>query len=393
MAEPNAGIRDRDLPDEPRVSVVCPTVACMTTSTAAAPLSAGPTPVGGPPPVEASTAADPADAGGADRGAGADPVGADPVVADPVGSADPTGADPARQRRPLALSPSRAGDFKTCPLLYRLRAVDRLPEPPSAAAARGTLVHSVLEQMFGRPAAERTPDLTAAQVLPVWQAMAAEYPPLADLVPDEELSSWLASAESLVRTYFRLEDPRNFDPESCELAIEIDVAGSVPLRGFVDRIDLARTGELRVVDYKTGRPPGPDFEAAALYQLKFYALMLFRLRGVVPTQLKLIYLADGLTLQYTPSETELVRFESAVTALWAAITAALRTGDFPARRSSMCQWCAHQALCPEFGGTPPPYPGPPEIAAGTGPGADAGMPVGAGGDVGAEPPRVVDPAA
>ena len=28
------------------------------------------------------------------------------------------------------------------------------------------------------------------------------------------------------------------------------------LRGFVDRLDIAPTGEVRVVDYKTGRAPG-----------------------------------------------------------------------------------------------------------------------------------------
>ena len=266
-------------------------------------------------------------------------------------------------RRPLALSPSRAGDFKTCPLLYRFRAVDRLPEPPSAPAARGTLVHSVLEQMFGRPAAERTVELTAAQVGPAWEQMAGEYPELLDLVPTEELADWLTSAQDLVRTYFTLEDPSRFDPEACEFAIEIEVADAVPLRGFLDRLDQAPTGQLRVVDYKTGFSPDPDFEARALYQLKFYALMIYRLRGVVPAQLKLIYLADGMSLQYAPSEAELISFEHGVVALWAAITNALDTGNFPPRPSGMCQYCSHQALCPEFGGTPPPYPGVPPRAA------------------------------
>ncbi|HEX2823388.1 MAG TPA: PD-(D/E)XK nuclease family protein, partial [Streptosporangiaceae bacterium] len=41
--------------------------------------------------------------------------------------------------RPWALSPSRAADFMTCPLLYRFRVIDRLPEPPTTATARGTL--------------------------------------------------------------------------------------------------------------------------------------------------------------------------------------------------------------------------------------------------------------
>jgi len=269
-------------------------------------------------------------------------------------------SEPTRVRRPLALSPSRASDFKTCPLLYRYRAIDRLPEAPSAPAVRGTLVHSTLERMFGRPAEERTPDLTVADVEPLWEQMSAEYPQLAELIPAEDLPSWLTSARDLVRTYFSLEDPRRFTPEACELAIEIEVGDGVPLRGFVDRLDRAATGQLRVVDYKTGRSPGPDFEAKALYQLKFYALMIFRMRGVIPAQLKLIYLADALSLTYSPSEDELVAFESGVAALWEAIVRARQTGDFPPRQSRMCEWCSYQAMCPEFGGTSPPYPGAPE---------------------------------
>jgi putative RecB family exonuclease len=227
----------------------------------------------------------------------------------------------------------------------------------------------VLEQMFGRPAEERTPELTAAQVGPLWEQMADDHPELLSLLPAEDLAGWLRSAQDLVRTYFTLEDPSRFTPEACEFAVEIEVADAVPLRGYLDRLDLASTGQLRVVDYKTGHSPDPDFEARALYQLKFYALMIFRLRGVVPAQLKLIYLADGMSLTYAPTESELISFEQGVAALWQAITRALNTGNFPPRPSGMCRFCAHQTLCPEFGGTPPPYPGAPGFA---GPAESAG---------------------
>ena len=287
-------------------------------------------------------------------------------MAEPVGGVAAGLPAPEHPRRRPALSPSRAGDFKACPLLYRLRAVDRLPEPPSPAAVRGTLVHTVLEEMFGRPAGERTPARTVQEVPSAWSRMVGECPELAAMLPPEDVVGWLESAKSLVRSYFTLEDPRRFEPQACEFAIEIDSPDGVPLRGYIDRLDLAPTGELRIVDYKTGRSPGPDFEGAALYQLKFYALMIYRLHGVVPAQLKLIYLADRLSLQYTPSESELLGFGNAVGALWRAVASALATGDFPARRGPMCRWCRHQALCPEFGGTPPPYPGPPEpVTAGT----------------------------
>jgi len=86
----------------------------------------------------------------------------------------------------------------------------------------------------------------------------------------------------------------------------------------------------------------------------------------------LIYLADALSLTYSPSEEELLAFESGVAALWEAILRARRTGDFPPRQSRMCGWCSYQAFCPEFGGTSPPYPGVPEVApAETGPAAEA----------------------
>src|SRR3569623_546735 len=65
-----------------------------------------------------------------------------------------------------ALSPSRASDFMTCPLLYRYRTIDKLPEEPSVDALRGTVVHKVLEDLFDLPAPSRTPDRARALLPP-----------------------------------------------------------------------------------------------------------------------------------------------------------------------------------------------------------------------------------
>ncbi len=258
------------------------------------------------------------------------------------------------------MSPSRATDFKTCPLLYRYRAIDRLPELPNRAAARGTLVHAVLEQLFTTPAAGRTELAAIDSIADVWDRLVRAEPSWAG-VADPADPSWLAGASALVTAYFSMEDPSRFDPEACELPIEVTLfddhgVETVPLRGYLDRLDVAGTGELRVVDYKTGRSPSEHREVGALYQLKFYALMIYRLRGVVPSELKLIYLADTSTLTYRPDLAELMAFQRGVVALWQAITAAVRTGEFPPHKGAACGWCVHQALCPEFGGTPPPLP-------------------------------------
>lgn len=265
-------------------------------------------------------------------------------------------------RRP-ALSPSRAGDFKQCPLLYRFRAIDRLPEPPSTAQLRGSLVHAALEQLYALPATDRVPETALSLVTPAWDAVVAEKPELAEEIAPELRDTLLKEARALLSGYYRLEDPTRFDPQSCEQRVEVELSDGTLLRGFVDRIDVAPTGELRVVDYKTGKAP-PEARALAefkaMFQMKFYAVALLRLRGVVPARLRLLYLADGQVLDYSPDLAELERFEKTLMAIWHAIQKSGETGDFRPNPSKLCSWCTHQDLCPAFGGTPPPYPGWPD---------------------------------
>jgi putative RecB family exonuclease len=259
-----------------------------------------------------------------------------------------------------SLSPSRAADFKACPLLYRFRAVDKLPQRPSPDAVRGTIVHAVLEQLFALPRAQRTYQAAAAMVEPQWHSMLQAVPECAELFAADAdgsaLAGWLASARELLASYFLLEDPRWIEPAAREELVEVVLPGGLLLRGYVDRLDVAPTGEIRVVDYKTGSAPREAYEAKALFQMKFYALVLWRTRGVVPRQLRLMYLRDREALSYAPDAEELRRFERTLLAIWAAISRARDSGDFRPSPSRLCGWCDHRALCPAFGGTPPPYP-------------------------------------
>lgn len=256
-----------------------------------------------------------------------------------------------------SLSPSRAADFKTCPLLYRFRVIDQLPETPSLEQVRGTLVHAVLDRLFDLPPAQRTPQAAAELVAPEWARLAAEQPEWAALVADDP-RELLTSARALLDGYFTLEDPRRLAPAEREFLVSAVIGDRLVLRGYIDRLDMAPDGALRVVDYKTGGAPQEAFEAEALFQLKFYALMLWRTRGVVPRALRLLYLKDTQVRDYTPDERELARFERTLLALWQAIEQAMQRRDFRPNPSRLCHWCDHQKRCPAFGGTPPPYPEP-----------------------------------
>ena len=258
-----------------------------------------------------------------------------------------------------SLSPSRAGDFLTCPLLYRFRVIDRLPEPPSPVATRGTLVHAVLERLFDHPAAERTPPRARSLLLPEWERLLAAEPALATMFgTDEERAAWLAEAGTMLDRYFALEDPRRLEPAHRELSVEAMLTSGLRLRGYIDRLDVAPGGETRIVDYKTGSAPPADFEARALFQMRFYALVLWRAQGRVPRLLQLMYLGSGEIVRYQPDEADLLATERKVEALWRAIERARADGDWRPRPGRICDWCAHKPICPAFGGTPPPLPVP-----------------------------------
>jgi putative RecB family exonuclease len=290
---------------------------------------------------------------GDETAAAADPV---PAAAGAAGEAPATEETP-RARPARSLSPSRAGDFLTCPLLYRFRVIDRLPEPPSPAAVRGTLVHAVLEHLFDRPAPDRTPPAAHSLVKPEWERLLAEEPELAGLFEGEaELAAWLEGAGVMLDRYFTLEDPRRIEPAHRELSVEAELASGLHLRGYIDRLDVAPGGEIRIVDYKTGTAPPEEFEARALFQMRFYALAIWRAQGRVPSMLQLMYLGNGEIVRYQPDESDLLATERKVEALWQAIERALRSGDWRPRPGRICEWCAHQAICPAWGGTPPPLP-------------------------------------
>ncbi len=122
-----------------------------------------------------------------------------------------------------------------------------------------------------------------------WERLSAAKPELAELFAEEggapvpeRVAQWLAEAGRLVERWFTLEDPTRLEPAGRELFVEATLDSGLTLRGIIDRVDVAPTGEVRLDDYKTGKAPRPEYAADALFRMKFYALALWRLRGAVP---------------------------------------------------------------------------------------------------------------
>jgi putative RecB family exonuclease len=252
---------------------------------------------------------------------------------------------------PTSLSPSKVSTFTDCALAFRFSSIDKLPEPPSIPATKGTLVHAALERLFDLAADDRT---VAAALTALDQAMNAlrDHPDFADLALDAAAeAAFLDDAERLVRRYFDLEDPRTITPIGLELKLEASV-GDLRLRGIIDRLELDAEGGLVVTDYKTGRVPRQNYEQGKLGGVHFYALLCERLFGQRPAKVQLLYLSEPVAIITTPTEQSIRGLERKVTAIWSAVERACATDDFRPKPSKLCDWCAFQAYCPAFGGDP-----------------------------------------
>jgi putative RecB family exonuclease len=290
----------------------------------------------------------------------------------------------------LRLSPSRASDFKTCPQLYKFRAVDRLHEPPSQAQLRGTIVHKALELLVKMPPEDRS-RAAASQCLETALAVHREgIGELVDLLASRDESSpngdmqvdadngesrltrqdisdviqrLRSDGEALLDNYFKLEDPASVEAIATERWVRAplveesdaeigtdkpDLQEGTELIGVIDRIERTASGDLIITDYKTGQSPAKNFERDAFFGLRFYSLILSKANwsGELPSRLRLIYLQDAQVLEDTVTQPVISSTLKLVSAIAQAIIRAERDNDWRPNPGRLCDYCHFKPICP-----------------------------------------------
>ena len=258
-----------------------------------------------------------------------------------------------------ALSPSRAGDFMSCPLLFRYRTIDRLPEGSSPDAVRGTLVHQVLEDIFDLPAAERTPGAAHALLEPAWRQLQQLSRQAREVAATLDEPAWLESAHDVLDRWFVLEDPTRLEPAEREAYVEVMLDSGLPLRGIVDRLDQAPDGALESWTTRrvSRRPRGSSQGAVPAADLRPDPVA--QPRGGAADAPAGLPRPTSEIVRYEPDEADLLATERKVDAIWEAIELAKATGEFLPSRGKQCDWCSFKAHCPAWGGELLPMPAPP----------------------------------
>ncbi|MEJ5944901.1 ATP-dependent DNA helicase [Pseudokineococcus basanitobsidens] len=177
---------------------------------------------------------------------------------------------------PPHLSASRVVALARDPAALALAVRRPVPSAPARAARRGTAFHAWLERRWGATPLVDLDDLPGAQ-----DEGAAGDDALPALQAAFEASEWATRV-----------------PVAVEVPVETTVDGTV-LRGRVDAVFATPGGGYEVVDWKTGRPPGPGEERAAAVQLAVYRLAWSRVTGA-PLQdvsAAFFYAAAGRTVR------------------------------------------------------------------------------------------------
>ncbi len=249
-------------------------------------------------------------------------------------------------------------------MAFRFSAIDRIPQPPTQATTKGTLVHRALELLMLRSAPERTPEHAAADLATARREISTHSDFMLLGLDEAQEATFFASAEVLLDRYFSLEDPTTVRPIGLEVMVSTALptvdgsvalgAGDTPvvLRGIIDRLELDADGELIVTDYKTGAVPGMGFEQSRMAGVNIYAMLVERVVGRRPVRVQLLYLSKPEAIIAYPTEQKVRAVEKRTAALWSAVERACERDDFRPRPGKLCDYCSYKPYCPAWGGDP-----------------------------------------
>jgi RecB family exonuclease len=224
-----------------------------------------------------------------------------------------------RQKQFTSWSFSRYGDYRRCPLAAKLKHLDKVQEPKSAALQNGADVHTGAEQYI-KGVLTRMP-ASLNNFKSVFLALRKQY------LKPSALTSLIV--ESMWAFTHRWEPCRWDDWDNCWLRIKVDVA-----------INRKKDGIIDIIDWKTGKFRPNETAVEYLEQLELYAvgaLTLFSDAEQVSPQL--MYLDAQLSYPDPPqvyTQADLIKLQRA----WEKrVKPMMLDTRFTPRPNDKCVWC------------------------------------------------------
>ena len=242
----------------------------------------------------------------------------------------------------MRISYSTLDTYQNCPLKYKYRNVDKIPEPKSKEAVFGTLVHAVMKYIH-------TPALLAPSVEQALDYFAKGWN--SEIYENEmEERAAFTQGVTIIQNYLAKNKPADYtivDLES-RFAIEIGNAetGLHTVSGIIDRIDKTADG-YEIIDYKTTRKmPSQDKVdndiQLSIYLKAFLARYPKEIDRLDQITVSLYYLKHGVKLSSKRSKEQLETLEKT----FLDVIHSIEEEKFDPILSPLCDWCGYQKICP-----------------------------------------------
>lgn len=244
---------------------------------------------------------------------------------------------------PKHLSPSSIGTFEQCPLKFKYSRIDGLSEPPTIHTLLGNFVHSILEDLYSLPADERTIQQARIIARNQWESVYGGSAKSMNL--NERDFRW--KAWYCIENLWKMENPSTVEVGEVEREVLGEIRG-VSIKGFVDRYRFDNNGKLIVEDYKTGKVPNPNYLEDKFFQLLVYASMLKELEVGDTSTVSLLYLAGTKRFNKKVTQDDLDKTVNKIVETKQAVDMFCEQEKFPAKPSSLCNWCHFKKICPAW---------------------------------------------
>jgi putative RecB family exonuclease len=232
----------------------------------------------------------------------------------------------------LDISNRRLETYLDCPQRYKLLYLDRIHEEPRAELEFSRTVHEALRFLHD----------PRNKVAPTLDEVVAKYEEAWSRLPEiEGLPEHRSLGMSMLRNYHSAHFPLPEDVLAVEQRFRLSVDGHV-LKGIMDRVSRDKGGKIIITDYRTSStlPTQPDVNRSK--QAIIYHHSAQELYPGHPVVVRLHFLKFDFIFETVPAEDAWME----VRAEMLRAVYGIRSGHFPPKPGSICEYCDYTMICP-----------------------------------------------